>query len=121
MEILDNGHVFLLKSYDGFRSILLVFMKREGIDYPNNVGHYPGTNCQEVLRALIARVQYLQHQIWCWHNWIMIKLLRITIWLFERRAAKRHKRKIPFFIPNIEELATCIVCGHIYCEGKHHE
>lgn len=120
MKIIDEGHAFILNQYDGetYRPYI-IFMKRFGANYPFNTGSHPGTNCQEVLRALISRINYLQKQIWCYQNWILIKLLRICIWLFEYRAARRHKRRIPFYIKNIELLWTCPTCGHIYCEGKH--
>jgi hypothetical protein len=47
-------------------------------------------------------------------------LLRRLIWLFETRAARRHGRFLPEFITEIETMPTCLGCGHIDCDGKHH-
>ena len=123
MKCVDMGHKFRLLNYDGGEPYqLLVFMKREGAGYPFNVGHYPGTNCQEVTRALISRVRYLQAQVPCWQNRCVRFLLRVTLWLFEHRAAKRHHRAFPLrLIRNIEYLPTCETCGHINCIGEHRE
>lgn len=56
MKVIDPGHVYDLRSLDGEQLNRLVFVKREGPSYPGNVGHYPGTTMQEVLRALIDRL-----------------------------------------------------------------
>lgn len=118
MKALDNGHVYKLDSYDGDQyARILVFMKREGDKYPGNKGHYPGTNCQEVLRALIDRVKYLHAQIPCEENEQILLHLRGALFEFESRAAQRHGRTlmIPFAQP-IELEPHCSKCGHIQCE-----
>lgn len=117
MEIQDQGHRFKLDSYDGECVQTLTFMKREGPGYPFNVGHYAGTNCQEVIRALISRLQYLSLQIPCWQNRVSVWLLRATLWLFERRAANRHGRRFAFHLlfSEIESEPTCPTCGHVRC------
>lgn len=119
MREVDAGHEYLLDSYDGGEPVRLVFVKREGEGYPFNVGHHPGTNCQEAFRALIKRVQYLQRQEPCDENLTSIELLRRLIWLFEMRAARRHNRTLPDLPVEIEKLPTCPGCGHIGCEGEH--
>lgn len=119
MEIIDAGHEYDLDSYDGGQPVRLTFVKREGEGYPFNVGHHPGTNCQETIRALIDRVQYLQRQIPCKENPIVIDHLRAALWQFEQRAAERHGRTLPPFRPDIELRLTCKGCGHIYCDGNH--
>lgn len=126
MKEVDLGHEYLLDSYDGGKPIRLVFVKREGEGYPFNVGHHPGTNCQEVIRALIARVKYLQQQVPCEENERVIADLRSCLWAFEQRAAKRHGRAsvLPWqeqyqSVP-VEEQPTCANCGHIGCAGIGH-
>lgn len=119
MEIIDAGHVYKPEIYDGYNTETVVFMKREGVDYPGNIGHYAGTNCQELLRILIDRIKYLQNQIPCWQNSLSVKLLRIVIWLFEIRAAWIHNKK-SFVLAEIELEPTCKICGHIFCEDKHY-
>jgi hypothetical protein len=121
VKCIDGGHKFLLRNYDGGEPYQPIqFMKREGPGYPFNVGHYPGTNCQEVLRALVSRVEYLQSQIACWQNVATLFLLRMAIWMFERRAAKRHERRFPIrLLAGIDRLPTCEICGHVGCRGTH--
>jgi hypothetical protein len=120
---IDAGHSFELDVYDSSLDYkqLLTFMKREGAGYPFNVGHYSGTNCQEVLRALIVRMHHLQKQIACSHNETIIQLLRQCLWLFEARAAERHDVSFDKFDFKsdfaIEYEPTCKQCGHIVCKG----
>lgn len=102
----------------------LVFVKREGLGYPGNVGHHPGTNIQEVLRALIDRVKYLNKQIPDSRNYTVIDALRESMWALECRAAERHDR-FDKFIRNfdlsiIETYSFCHKCGHIGCNGECH-
>lgn len=120
-EIVDPGHEYLLDSYDGGESVRLMFVKREGEGYPFNVGHHPGTNCQEVIRALINRVQYLQKQIPCDENLFTVDALRDALWQFETRAARRHGRTLAGIPLEIETEPTCKTCGHIRCDGRHRE
>ena len=88
-------------------------MKREGKGYPGNVGHYAGTNCQEVLRVLIDRVKYLEGQIPCRENSLIISSLRTALWHFESRAADRHNREFCVEADGIELLLTDLKDGHI--------
>ncbi len=124
MKVVDPGHVFVLDQLDddgrGAQPTALVFVKREGEGYPGNVGHHAGTNLQEVIRALISRVKYLDAQIPHENNTQLLVNLRHSLWLLEQRAAERHGR--PFAIswaPGIEDLPTCKVCGHIGIHGEH--
>ncbi len=122
MKVIDPGHEYLLDSYDGGEPVPLVFMKREGEGYPFNVGHHPGTNCQEVLRVLIDRVKYLQKQIPCDENHGLLTHLRGALFCLEYRAARRHGRLLHLPSenpPEIEDYPTCSGCGHIGCEGHH--
>lgn len=118
MLVLDPGHVYELRVFDAAseQTAPLAFMKREGLGYPFNVGHHAGTNCQEVLRALIDRVKYLQHQIPCPENLIILAGLRSALVAFEIRAARRHGRELTFE-GDIEDAPTCRQCGHIGCEA----
>lgn len=120
MEVIDPGHKFQLNGYDDGEPQILTFMKREGSGYPFNVGHHPGTNCQEVIRALIERVKYLQNQVACAENEQIIKLLRESLRLFEFRAAKRRGQSPPQISrEDLEVLPTCPSCGHVACSGGH--
>lgn len=129
MKILDPGHHFSLTVYDDFSGSglyqHLLFMKRDnkshpGGNYPENKGSHPGTNIQEVIRALISRIDYLQKQIPCEENKHIKIYLQECIYLLEKRAAERHGQllEINDETANVEHIPTCITCGHIYCQ-KH--
>jgi len=121
MKILDRGHAYALRMLDSPRECLLRFVKRAGEGYPGNVGFYPGTNLQEVLRACIDRVKYLDSQIPDPTNLVLVDHLRSSLKLLEMRAARRHNRDIPVFRYAIEDMPVCSKCGHIGCEGQCHE
>lgn len=127
MKELDPGHTYELASYDGGVSQHLIFMKREGDGYPFNVGQYPGTNCQEVIRALIARVKYLNKQSHVYDNKIILEDLRDALLAFEKRACDRSGRSFPLleylstYNMHVEEMPFCSKCGHIGCHGNCHE
>src|ERR1700757_5337799 len=90
MENLDPGHVYQLNDIDGSGHQFLTFVKREGAGYPGNVGHYPGTIIQDVLRCCIDRLKYVDNQISDIRNDLAIKHLRTAIYNLESRAAERH-------------------------------
>jgi len=138
MKVIDPGHVYELQWLDGepevaelndpeqevsrpFRTNTLQFVKREGPGYPGNVYHHPGTTIQEVLRALIDRVKYLNNQIPDKRNDGVILQLQCAIWLLEDRAAQRHGRDFSKITPyKIENRPTCSKCLHIGCNGQCH-
>jgi hypothetical protein len=114
MEVLDNGHKYrldLLDSDDNNDTIILTFVKREGENYPGNIGSYSGTTCQEVIRALIDRMQYLQGQIPCWQNNVIIFCLKSSIYMFELRHVLR--KKLPMVYWQDMNKDTSSKDGHI--------
>lgn len=121
MKVLDPGHLYTLDHLDGDSVEYLRFVKREGSGFPGNVGHYEGTNLQEVLRVLIDRLKYLDQQLTDICNYKCISYLRDCIEELEIRAAKRHNID-PILVwnisnhYNIEEVKTCSHCGHIVCK-----
>lgn len=119
MKVLDRGHHYLLNIYDGEGVMGLRFMKRVGEGYPGNTGKAnPGTNSQEVLRALIDRIQYLHSQAPAPENEEIRSHLRSALLLFEQRAARLRGDTSLRDRSNylIETEPTCEVCGHI---GEH--
>jgi hypothetical protein len=98
MDILDPGHDYEINNYDGSGKQRITFLKREGEGYPGNIGHYPGTNCQEVLRVLIDRIEYLDNQIPCNENKLILDNLKSAYWQFEKRAAERHRKEFPYSV-----------------------
>lgn len=119
MKVLDPGHVYELSSIDAdvdWPSNRLLFVKRDGPGYPGNVGHHPGTNLQEVMRALIDRVLYLDSQIQDDVNAYVVRKLRECICALEHRAARRHGRMLSTLREDIENEPVCVTCGHIGCD-----
>jgi len=120
MKCLDPGHHYILNHLDGDSVEELRFVKREGPEYPGNIGHYAGTNLQEVIRVLIDRVKYLDNQIQCYENKLIISDLRDCLFQLEKRASIRHNInticKWDDIPDNIEHMPVCTHCGHIVCK-----
>jgi len=120
----DPGHLYELDLLDlpeeaRRKTATLRFVKREGPKYPGNKGHYPGTTIQEVLRACVARLKYVDNQIPCEEDKDAIKACMEAVWLLEERAAIRHGR----LAPTLEEALTgptCPNCKHVGCQGECH-
>ncbi len=124
MKVIDSGHEYELTSLDGELSQRLVFVKREGPNYPGNVGHHPGTTMQDVLRCLIERAKYVNNQIPCSETEEAIWHMGRAIVILERRAARRHGRRCPFTTDELIYGETCKQCGHVGCAQqcrKHEE
>jgi hypothetical protein len=118
MKVIDPGHEYELDSLDGDLPQKLVFVKREGAGYPGNVGAHPGTNLQEVLRALIERCHYLDNQIPCPETTLVLGLLQSALYLLEARAARRHGRILDAPLGELENpRSKCSQCGHVGCAG----
>ena len=120
MKVIDPGHKYKLLTLDGNADQFLTFVKRHDPNNPNrfpgNTESYWGTTCQSVLRALLDRVYYLQNQIWCLENSIIIFCLKLIIWLFEFRAARRHEKEYWKGLAFASESPMCETCGHTVCE-----
>lgn len=116
VEVVDPGHAYRLPSFDGELFQTLTFMKREGEGFPGNVGHYPGTNLQSVLRACFDRVVYLQRQIPHENNIAIMCHLRHCLRELEQRAAERHGYNVNLITLDLASSgAMCVVCGHVLC------
>jgi hypothetical protein len=118
MKELEPGHIYSVEEYDSliydFKQ-QLSFMKRIGKKFPNNIAPpHSGTNCQEVLRILIFRTQYLDNQKPCLANKLIIHNLRETIRLFENRALEEKNLPKVNWPLEIETIPSCKTCGHIY-------
>lgn len=121
MKILDAGHQFELDSLDGGEPQVLVFVKREGEKFPFNKGSHPGTNMQEVVRALHSRLVYLNQQKPCWQTQMCITLCELLLYFLEERAAENHGRTLALTtLQTLISGTTCKKCGHIGCEGVCH-
>jgi hypothetical protein len=120
MECLDSGHLYRVEGYDGGEPQTIRFLKRVGEGYPGNEAPaYGGTNCQDVIRVLIDRVKYLDSQIPCDENKLIIKSLANAFWQFEKRAAERHGIDFPYSIFHPDDAYRFPVQedGHIYTQA----
>lgn len=120
MKILDVGHKYQLLSLDGEHKQVLQFVKRfdpkEPSRFPGNTNAYPGTTLQDVIHCLLNRVRYLNNQIPCIENEMIVKNLQECIFLLELRAAKRHGIEFkPTSLEELEMKKLCPMCGHTTC------
>lgn len=120
MKILDPGHTYELDILDGnddFGGNVLQFVKREGENFSGNVGKYPGTTTQEVLRACIDRSKYVNGQKSCAENEIVISLLEAALFLLENRAARNHGHFLKVdSMKDFLSMKKCPKCFHIGCQ-----
>jgi hypothetical protein len=123
MKTIDPGHKYELATLDGGLPQTLTFVKRHDEEnpdrFPGNTESHPGTTLQNVIRALLERFRYLQNQHACLENAICITFLRLSLWLLEFRAARRHGK---FYLKSItfsENAPMCVKCGHTFCNHKY--
>ena len=118
MKEISLGHIYSLQILDSKTTDChsnLVFVKRKGIKYPGNKEEHSGTSCQEVLRAVLARLAYLDGQLQDDRNKISAGHIGRAIFLLEQRAAERHGRIPPSPFESIF-CNTCNFCGHVGCQ-----
>ena len=107
MRVIDPGHRYQLATLDGEVNAELVFVKR--LVVPGRTDAHPGVTCQEVIRALIDRVKFLDAEAPHRVNEQIIKNLRAAFVLFEARALER---KVSKGLLNPEEVAVNPHDGH---------
>ena len=119
MKIIDPGHVYELRHLDDDECTELRFVKREGEKYPGNAGHHGGVTTQEVLRALIERMLYVNGQQEHVENVEVVSFLRQSLMLLEQRAAKSAGYALDLrglAHLHSECLPVCRRCGHVGCQ-----
>lgn len=120
MKVIDPGHSYSLATLDNpvkGATTGLRFVKRIGPKFPGNTGRpYSGTTLQNVLRALCDRMRYLQNQVWAPENVAILFALRLSIWLLEYRAARRHGHSYFHGLTFAEKSRMCKECGHTACK-----
>lgn len=120
MRVIDSGHDYWLESFDGGQAIRLTFVKRNDPPekYPGNQDAYPGTQIQEVLRALIERGEYVNKQFPCDETEEAIANFARALWTLEKRHCGRHGQSDAMNIYDLEGVDLqefCKTCGHIVC------
>lgn len=128
MQVIDPGHIYELSVLDQprnwfkrlfFRKPRLVFVKRKGDKFPGNLTSHPGTTMQEVLRACIYRVAYLNNQKPDARNAEVAHHLQKAIHELEARAAEMHGRPVPEDWISVYG-SQCPHCLHVGCGGECH-
>lgn len=114
----------LQRHCEDLRGARLRFVKRIGDKFPGNEAPgYAGTTTQEVLRALIARTQYVDAQIPDAINAGVITHLRQAFQLLEIRAAYRRNDDaaacVILVMTTPETEPVCTTCGHVLCSEAH--
>ena len=93
-KILDPGHKYELLTLDGKMVQTLTFVKRfdpkRPEKFPGNKNAYAGTTLQSVLQACCNRIRYLDNQIPCLENQVILNKLQEALMMLEQRAATRH-------------------------------
>ena len=120
MKVIDDGHDYLLDSYDGGEPVRLTFVKRNDPPekYPGNKNAYPGTIMQEVLRALIERCLYVIEQEPNIETELTLACFEQALLLLEVRANRKHGRFIEMSSPGeLYRAVPCKMCGHLQCVG----
>ncbi len=124
VKIIDPGHEYLAEGVGGIDPQRIVFAKNRGEKYPGNTGEsHGGIQCQELIRILIDRVDYLNGQGSCAETEYAIENLRSALAWFEFRAARCRGEHIELdHSIQLEHEPTCEVCGHNRCNrGDNHE
>lgn len=116
---LDPGHYYRIPRLDGYGFQSLRFVKRcdynDPTRFPGNTNAYPGATSQQILRILLSRMEYLQNQIPCAENVIIIENLQNCLYFFEARACRRHGITVDFNKDDASTAPMCRKCGHIKC------
>lgn len=128
MKEIEPGHRYYIHEYptqkdSGFpiKQQKIQFVKKIGEKFPGNQGEETsGTNCQELIRVLIARCKYLNNQIPCEETNKIISHLRKALVQFENRALRMRGLQKTFWPLEIENLPPCRICGHIYPHNNTH-
>lgn len=118
MRVIDPGHTYELNHLDGTGKTILRFVMREGENFPGNVGTQEGPIIQEVLRAVIDRLLYVDKQKHFAENDKALSCLRWAFFWLEERAKQVRGEALSFgvsFTEHIERIPACRECGHIEC------
>lgn len=94
MDVIEPGHVYLLRHLEGDGHQLLTFIRRSSAAVDYGDGEHPGTNTQEVLRALINRTEFLHHVLPAVETMDAAWYLRMALFSYEARAWRRKQRQL---------------------------
>ena len=114
MKAVEPGHVYRLDHLESSGQLSLVFARQEPDDSDltfirrnsaaiTHPSEHPGTNVQEVLRALIDRSQFLDSVVPCAETEDAIYYLRMAFFCYEARAWRRKQQKLNRAAPQHNE------------------
>ena len=109
MRIKEKGHIYLLDHIDGPGSETLTFVNRE------SGTEHPGTQTQEVLRALIDRTMHCDNCLPTPLDSEIVYHLRMALVIHEARALIRKTQKGRI---EPENVATCSNDGHFRLDSN---
>lgn len=94
MKILDPGHLYEVDVFFKSKSNIHCEKEQQTVrflkdDTYNGGTPYPGTTCQELIRVLINRVEFLDNQNSHEYNNQIVDNLREALLLFEKRHLDR--------------------------------
>jgi hypothetical protein len=122
MRVIDPGHTYEIEALNGGVPQIIHFTKREGPNYPGNVGAQEGPITQDFLRAILHRCEYMSNQGSCAETDIIINSLRTAIFAFEVRAARCRSTSIELaHLDMVQTDPVCPKCGHIQCDITRHD
>lgn len=96
MRVIYPGHCYSLDHLDGEGTSVLQFVQRQPLHEAKE-----GVTNQEVLRAVIDRVKYLDKEVPWFGNAAILSHLRLAIALHESRALLRHVEKHDLAIEDV--------------------
>lgn len=94
MRKIDKGHKYELKNSTEPHQILTFIKKTPIPDSDKLELVYDGTTNEEVLKALIDRIEYLNSVVASRENQYIITLLKKALMWSEKRTHDRKKRKV---------------------------
>jgi len=89
MKVIEEGHIYELKSYEGMGDQTIKFISKNG----GNIVH-DGTTNEEVLEVLIDRMKSLNSKFPCRENSLVITKLEESLMWLERRTSLRVKQQV---------------------------
>lgn len=99
----EAGHVYRFPSDPKQR---VTFVRDELFGQP---GSHPGIRCQDLIRVLIDRVNFLNEQDPSHENIEILRSLRHALTCFETRALRRKLEKVPY-----PERIVTDEAGHVF-------
>lgn len=96
MKTIVDGHTFELDSFEGSGPQVLQFIHKQPVEPGSTTLETvkDGTTNEEVLKCLIARMNYLQGKFPCRENAIVITKLEESLMWLEKRTNDRKARNV---------------------------